>query len=239
MSIVAIALDDSPKPSRAAEGIQRVLSRLLPLAARCSIVCGTAEMEKVYALRYRIYIQELRKALPWADHERKHLTDPHDRSAVHFMVRKLGGEVIGCSRLHFGTSIPEEFLDAMKVRHLVEQDGHRCAYVSKLMVERSLRGKGASLLMMRKMIEHGVAAGADYAVFHCNPKLCRLYERYGFRRFGQTFEMQHVGTQVCMVNILADADHFSRVNSPLADFVRQYRTSLDRLQTLRSSFGLT
>lgn len=190
----------------------------------------------MYKLRYRIYIEELKKNLPWADHGKKHLPDPHDCGAAHFAVSRLGGQPVGCARLHLGTSIPAELLEAMQVKEFVERDGYRCGYVSKLMVDRSLRGKGASLLMMMRMIEYGAASGGQYALFHCNPKLCRLYERYGFRRFGEPFDMAHVGTQICMVNLFGDADHFARVQSPLADFVGPFRLPEERLRTLRQTF---
>jgi predicted GNAT family N-acyltransferase len=225
------------KSSATTSQFQNIFARFI--SGRCSIVTQPSEMEKVYRLRYRIYIEELKKNLPWADHAQKRLPDPHDSGAVHFAVSRLGGQPVGCVRLHLGTSIPKDLLQAMRIDSLVERDGHRCGYVSKLMVNRSLRGKGASLLMMMRMIEHGAAVGGQYALFHCNPKLCRLYERYGFRRFGKPFEMADVGTQVCMVNLFGDADHFAWVQSPLADFVRRFRLPEDRLQALRESFSLT
>jgi predicted GNAT family N-acyltransferase len=195
-------------------------------------------MEKLYKLRYRIYIEELKKALPWADHEQKRLTDPYDVNAAHFMVSQPGGEAVGCARVHIGSTIPKELIAAMQLPEVVERELHRCAYVSKLMVERSLRGSGASLLLMTKMLEYGVARGAQYAVFHCNPRLCRLYERYGFQKFGQPFEMAHVGTQVCMINLFGDADHFTNVRSPLAEFVKRFRLSEERIEALRQMFSL-
>jgi predicted GNAT family N-acyltransferase len=216
--------------------LQKLFTGLI--AGRCSMVSGASEMEKIYRLRYRIYIEELKKNLPWADHARKRLTDPHDTGAVHFAVRRLGGEPVGCVRLHLGAAIPGELLELMQIRDLVARDGYRCGYVSKLMVDRSLRGKGASLLMMMHMIEHGAPAGGEYALFHCNPKLCRLYERYGFRRFGKPFEMAHVGTQICMINLFGDADHFLRVNSPLAEHVERFRLPECRLQALRELFAI-
>jgi predicted GNAT family N-acyltransferase len=234
----AIVIDRlPPRLRRGTSQVQQLFSRAV--AGRCSIVETDLQMEKMLALRYRIYIQELKKALPWADHEGGRLPDPHDtKAATHFMVSRLGGQLVGCARLHLGTSIPEEILDAMQIADFVRRDNYRCGYVSKLMVERSLRGKGASVLMMMRMIEHGAAAGGQYALFHCNPKLVRLYEKFGFQRFGHPFEQPHVGAQVPMINLFGDADHFAQVGSPLADFVRRFRLSQDRLHFLRDSFVL-
>ena len=216
---------------------QHFLSRMV--SGRCSVVENDSQMDKILALRYRIYIQELKKDLPWADHEGKRLPDPHDTAgSTHFAVSQIGGRFIGCVRLHLGTAIPPELLEAMQIAEFVRNDNYRCGYVSKLMVERSLRGKGASNLMMMRMIEHGAAAGGEYALFHCNPKLVRLYERFGFRCFGMPFELNHVGTQIPMINLFGDAEHFAKVGSPLKDFVRKFELPTNRLQFLRGSFGL-
>jgi predicted GNAT family N-acyltransferase len=231
----AIVIDPSPPRVRwGTSHVQHFLSRVV--SGRCSIVETEAQMEKMFALRYRIYIQELKKNLPSADHEGKRLPDPFDAGAAHFVVNRMGGQLVGCVRLHLGTNIPMEMLEAMQIADFVVRDNHRCGYVSKLMVERSLRGKGASVLMMMRMIEYGAAAGGQYALFHCNPKLVRLYERFGFRRFGQSFELPYVGTQVSMINLFGDTEHFEKVGSPLANFVRRFRLPDDRLHFLRESF---
>jgi predicted GNAT family N-acyltransferase len=227
-------------PSRLRRVTSRVQHLLFPVVSgRCFVVENVAQMEKVLALRYRVYIQELKKDLPWADHERKWLTDPYDSTgATHFAVSRLGGQLVGCVRLHLSTAIPKVLLEEMQIADPIERDGYRCGYVSKLMVERSLRGKGASLLMMMSMIEHGAAAGGQYALFHCNPRLARLYEKLGFRQFGEPFQMAHVGTQIPMINLFGDVDHFAKVGSPLAKFVRRYRLPEDRLIFLREMFAL-
>jgi predicted GNAT family N-acyltransferase len=232
-------INDRRQPRRVRWGtshVQRFLSRVV--SGRCSIVETEAQMEKMFELRYRIYIQELKKNLPSADHERTRLPDPLDPGAAHFVVNRLSGQLVGCVRLHLGTAIPAQMLQAMQIADFVTRDNHRCGYVSKLMVERSLRGKGASVLMMMRMIEYGAAAGGQYALFHCNPKLVNLYERFGFRRFGQPFELPYVGTQVSMINLFGDSDHFANVGSPLACFVRRFRLPDDRLHFLRESFFL-
>lgn len=224
-----------PRLPRSTSHVQQFVARMV--SDRCSIVESDSQMETMLALRYRIYIQELKKNLPWADHENGRLPDPYDtEGATHFVVSRKGGQLVGCVRLHLGTSIPTDMLEAMQIANFVNRDNHRCGYVSKLMVERSLRGKGASVLMMMRMIEHGAAAGGQYALFHCNPKLVGLYEKFGFRRFGKPFEMPYVGPQISMINLFGDCDHFDKVGSPLADFVRRFRLPDDRLHFLRESF---
>ncbi len=215
----------------------RVLRLLSKTAAEiCSTFTNASDIEEIYAFRYGIYIQELQKDLPWADHERRLLPDPYDCGATHIAVRRRGDRVVGCVRLHFGRDIPSDFLEAMQVTDFVRRDSQRCCYASKFMVERELRGHGVALLMIRAMIDFGISAGVEYALFHCNPKLVRLYEKLGFRLFGKSFEMAHVGMQIPMIFILGDANHCEKVGSPLANLAARVHMSEDRLAFLRKTF---
>src|ERR1700678_184693 len=100
-----------PRLPRSTSHVQQFVARMV--SGRCSIVESDSQMETILALRYRIYIQELKKNLPWADHENGRLPDPYDtEGATHFVVSRKGGQLVGCVRLHLGTSIPADMLEA-------------------------------------------------------------------------------------------------------------------------------
>jgi predicted GNAT family N-acyltransferase len=203
---------------------------------KCLIVDDPSELEEIYRLRYRIYIEELKRHFPWADHERRLLSEPEDSGAVHFVVRRFGRPAIGCVRLHVGAAMPQKILNAMQVASFVQSDGYRGGYVSRLMLERSARGKGAAISMMLKMVEYGAASGCDYGLFHCNAKLVPYYERLGFRRCGAPFQWEHTETQTPMVFIRADKDYLMSVGSPFAVLLRHIRLPEHRVSQLRSAF---
>jgi hypothetical protein len=84
----AIVIDRLPPRVRwGTSHVHHFLSRVV--SGRCSIVETEAQMEKMFALRYRIYIQELKKNLPSADHEGKRLPDPFDPGAAHSLKNRL------------------------------------------------------------------------------------------------------------------------------------------------------
>jgi predicted GNAT family N-acyltransferase len=223
-------------PQRSTMGLERIVSALsVPLFGKCVVVeRDHPEMEGIYRLRYQVYIKELKKNLPWADHERRHLVDPEDRNGVHFAVTRFG-RVVGCARVHFGAEIAQEILAVSALADFERQDGHRGDYVSRLMIARSIRGKGAAFAIMLKMIQCAVARGHDHAVFHCNAKLVSFYQRLGFRICGAPFETAHSGVQTPMAVIWGDSEHLTAIGSPLARPLRCYRLHAGRVHELRAA----
>ena len=195
--------------------------------------------QQLLHLRYQVYVMELNKNLPQADHERRLLPDHGDSNSWHFLIGAKWGKPLGCVRLHLGDEVPQDGLAEMGLADLSSCEIGRFGYVSKLIVDRSIRGQGAAIKMMFAMIEHAnqVTKGhGDYALFHCNPRLVTSYERLGFRRFGRPFIDCHVGLQIPMVNMLGDFRHFRAINSPLTPIAKRFASSPSRLQELHEEF---
>jgi len=205
------------------------------LRTQCRFVTvGSPQMEDIYRLRYDIYIKELKKSLPWADHQGRRLVDPDDRDAIHFVATR-GTRIIGCVRAHVGSAMPQNILDAMGLSGFVQADGGRCAYVSRLMLERTARGRGAALKMMSTMAEFAATHGIDHVLFHCNAKLVHFYQRLGFQICGEPFGMAHSAMQTPMAVVWGDAEYLASVGSPLASHFRRYRLGAARLGELRAA----
>ena len=224
-------------------GFGSVRIKLLNLSAevmigQCFTIDNEEELEALYRFRYRIYIEELGKKLPTADHDGKRLLDPDDSTAIHFIVGRRTTQPLACVRLHLGEQMPNGTLKEMGVIEPVGADGYRGGFVSKLMVERSLRGRGAALVLMLNMMLQGARSGGHYALFHCSPKLVALYERYGFQRIGVPFEAEHVGVQIPMISLYGDYEHYRAIGSPLAPYLKAYRFHSSRLDELKTLFHL-
>ncbi len=199
----------------------------------------TAQREKLLGLRYQIYVAELGKPLPNADHQRKQLPVAHDDCAWHLLVCNWRGAPIGCVRFHLGVHLPDALLAPMQLQDLPEQERLRTGYVSKLMVARTKRGRGAALLLMHEMAALAMRqtdATGDCALFHCNPKLVHGYEKLGFRVIGRPFVDAHVGLQVPMVYLLGDLTYLRQIRSPLIDVARMVKSSTDRIQWLHQRY---
>lgn len=176
----------------------------------------TTELER---FRYAIYIEELGKPLASADHKTRRLPDPADPSAFHFTFHGHSGEIVGCVRLHLHPRLPQGVVQQLGLADFERQHDRPFGYVSKLMVAKGFRGGAVSVALMKAMVEfgHGAPNHGEVAFFHCHPKLVRLYEKFGFRRFGAAFEDAQSGsTQVPMFIMGGDTAHFRACASPMA-----------------------
>lgn len=167
--------------------------------------------------RYEVYIAELKKSLPQADHLNCRLPDEDDLGAHHFIATTKQFEVDGCIRLHVSPAVPDAVKQALRLDNLLAGYRSPYGYVSKLMVRRTLRGGFVVLKLLEAMeqFSHNHFADGELGFFHCHPKLTRLYERYGFRKFGTMFNDPNVGQQVPMYFMIRDAEYFKEIGSPL------------------------
>jgi hypothetical protein len=191
---------------------------------------------RVQRFRYEIYIEELRKQLPWADHKRRLLTDPDDLNALHFYCTTPFGSIVGCARLHVSPNIPGHVQAALGLETFFAEYTRPTGYISKLMFKRGLRGRGGALKLLAHLYLFGRSTGGVLCFNHCNPKLVRYYERMGLRKFGRPFIDPYVGTQIPMVQILEDEDHYRQKGSFLAKHCHELSNNPESIEYLRNWF---
>ena len=192
------------------------------------------ELAEIERFRYSIYIEEMHKPLPWANHDEKRLPDPDDGGALQLYIREVG-EVAACLRIHFGNA-PAAILDRLGVTELVSSLPGPVVYLSKMMVGGSLRGAQHSKALMRHGFQIGVERGFHVALCNSRPELVPYYRKIGLYRFGEPFIDECVGRQVPMVMLGHDAEHFERVGSFLAPLARQYSRDPIMLRELQHEF---
>ena len=209
---------------------QRVSAR--PVTARAArlpvwqadtleVVYGLGRIEEIERFRYSIYVAEQHKPLPAADHLAKRLPDADDHAAFHFCVRNSEKKLVGYARMHYAEAIPSSAIGHLELGDLVHHSPRVLGFISKLMVDKSLRGRTNAVRLIMSMIQYGCERfqEAEGAVFHCACELVPLYTRMGFRPFGFPFLDPYVGQQTPMVAIFRDLDHFEQCGSPIAGIV--------------------
>lgn len=185
------------------------------------VLQGLSRIEEIERFRYSIYVAEQHKPLPAADHQAKRLPDADDHSAFHFCVRNSAKELVGYTRMHYAEAIPSAEIAQLELGDLVRHSPKVLGFISKLMVDKSLRGRTNAVRLIMTMIEYGCERfkEAEGAVFHCSSELVPLYRRMGFRPFGEPFLDPYVGQQTPMVAIFRDLEHFEQCSSPIAAIV--------------------
>lgn len=185
------------------------------------VVQGLCRIEEIERFRYSIYVAEQHKPLPAADHRTKRLPDADDHSAFHFCVRNSAKELVGYARMHYAEAIPSTEIAQLGLGDLIQHSPKSLGFLSKVMVDQSLRGRTKAVRLIMTVIQYGCErfGEAEGAVGHCSSELVPLYTRMGFRPFGSAFVDPHVGHQTPMVAIFRDLAHFEQCRSPIASIV--------------------
>lgn len=215
------SIDHRPERLCAAPVPERVARPMVWAPDTLEVIQGLARIEEIERFRYSIYVAEQHKPLPAADHRTRRLPDADDHSAFHFCVRNGAKELVGYARMHYAEAIPAAEIAQLGLGDLIQHSPKSLGFLSKVMVDQSLRGRTKAVRLIMTVIQYGCErfGEAEGAVGHCSSELVPLYTRMGFRPFGSSFIDPHVGHQTPMVAIFRDLAHFEQCRSPIASIV--------------------
>ena len=182
------------------------------------LVEDQAEREKIFALRYEIYVKEMGKSPPEADHQKGWIRDDLDPTARLYGLKTASGEIVGTLRLNLLKEVndPEGQLSHLPLDKLLSRlEVEQISITSRLMLKPSWRGGAVLGLLLNHCYGDAVALGIRADICHSKPSLVELYEQMGYRRFCPGINLEGVGYQVPMVLALLDREHLKRSRSPL------------------------
>lgn len=176
------------------------------------------ERARVYAFRYRVYVEEMQIETPEADDELKWLFDPLDKES-HLHALLDGDEVVGTLR----TTILADVSDPTYLEHkfhlgpaLASFRPEEICATGRFMLDPKLRHGTAILRLMKTAFEQAHERGIRLNYGDCSPHLLPFYEHLGFRRYERAFNDTSYGFKVPIVMLLGDRERLERVRSPLA-----------------------
>ncbi len=204
------------------------------------VIRGRSDLADIERFRYSIYVAEQHKPLPAADHRARRLPDDDDAGALHFCVRNRERKLVAYARMHYAEAIPASAIDRLGLGDLVASSSRVLGFISKLMVDKSLRGRTNAVRLIMSMIQYGCDrfTQAEGAVFHCASELVPLYTRMGFRRFGTPFLDPYVGLQTPMVAIFRDLEHFEQCGSPITAITAALPAHVEQLAAFSHYFAV-
>lgn len=197
------------------------------------IATTPVEKMEIYRFRYRVYAEEMSKHFPSMDHTNKLLCDKLDDWSL-LLYAKSGAEIIGTLRINIGMLVDFSsfWVQALSLKKFAQFNKNNSifAYTSKFMVSQFYRNSTVPYLLAAESYRFYCKQQIQFSFGVCNFHLLRLYEQFGFRRFGENFVDDGYGLLAPYVLLVDDIEHLRAVRSPFFRLARK-RKSLDNQAT--------
>jgi hypothetical protein len=192
---------------------------------------GIAETEEerraVYRLRYDVYVEEMGRYQTVADHDQRMLYEDVDKQS-RISYASIDGEVVATARLTWGGdgAFPQRMIDQYGLAPFLDElPADAIAVGERAMVRPHLRGTD---LLFKIMI-----SGRDWIserriqlIFgDCEPHLLNLYLSLGQRTYSKkNINSPEAGYLIPIVTVVEDVDYLRKINSPMAEYARDFGT---------------
>jgi predicted GNAT family N-acyltransferase len=185
-----------------------------------------ADLHRIFKLRYAVYVDEMSKPYPTADHERRELSDADDRGSMHLYATDQDGEVLAALRIYYGLPSPAHVDVFDHLAHRLRSDRpFHC--VSRFVIAPQARDLRIATSLAKAAYACARTLGVHYSYIHCNPRLMLLWTRFGYEAYRPFVFDPVVGCQVPMLLRAADEDRLAEVKSPFLHLARAFRRGPD------------
>lgn len=183
-----------------------------------------SDREEIYRFRYRVYVDELRKPLPYADHERRLFTDEMDeQSRILVAFDESAGTIVGTVRTLFGGTqpFPDSLVDKLQLGPMIDAVGmEHLTHSGMFMVDPAYRGLTIASQLVAHMYRAGFERDAHVDVCVAEMALVRPYYQMGYRPYSAPIRpFAEAGLRIPLAWVLRDRDYLASVGSPFAAFI--------------------
>lgn len=186
-----------------------------PIPQRGAFV-ATSEprLGQIYRLRYRRFVVEQGKAYSGVLPDGT-LIDAEDALSRQIAYFEDGRLVAALRQTALKDISPDGYLAdlAVSARMTCAPSTIVC---SRFVTEGDARSLRAVVALFRLAYEIGLDLGVRHSVLSTREALVSLFETFGYRQTGGSYEHPVAGTQFIMLLDLNDTDHLNRIGSPLA-----------------------
>ena len=205
-----------------------------------NVVTTQEEREALYRFRYEIYVEELKRDYPDADHERKWLRDKDDEQdyAVNLYVGPLE-RIVGALRLLIWPAgeTPEDYHRMFSMEVFPGLEDLVTAEMGRLMVRPTSRGGAIFPSLISAMYEHLVARGVEFCFLYCVPGLVKHYRKtIGARPYGGRLIPAGSSVGVPLAIVVSDSDHFAESGAIFSAFSKKHFDTAGRAKLELSRF---
>jgi len=162
-------------------------------------LCRTKEMKlEAQRLRYQVYVDELGRDSPYADHERRIIIDHLDEFAHTFLAVEEG-RTIGTLRGNLTAEGSVGYLEELYGMTLSSKHPVATAICTKFAIKRENRGGPAAMGLIAAMVRFGLRHNVEECYIDCIPPLLHYYRAIGFKISGPEFFHREHGLSYPMV----------------------------------------
>lgn len=191
-----------------------------------SVARTQGEKESIYSLRYRVYVDELKKArLSGIDHGRKWVRDPEDdrEDSRIFYTGPIERPTAAIrADLYRPADVPEPFARRFSLDLFPELAGEVISESSRLVVSPEGRGRlGVAALSLASYRFGAMSNKCRFGFCQVVPGLVKYYPRVGMRLYAGRMIPTPDGMRVPMMAIWSDLNYLRRHRSFLAPLCRE------------------
>jgi N-acyl-L-homoserine lactone synthetase len=151
------------------------------------LLCRDGEMlSSAQRLRYEVYCEELGRNSPFADHDRRIITDDLDATG-HTFIAVEAGQTIGTIRANLPSQGPLGVLDELYGMRASPHYPAKTAVCTKFIVRKSRRTTLAALKLVGAVARFGLSHDIRECYADCIPSLLPFYKAMGFAVAGEEF----------------------------------------------------
>jgi len=191
-------------------------------AVQLSVCHSQKELQDLFAFRYRVYVEEMKRPQKYANHAAKLIRDPLDNRGRNIIAR-AGDEIVGCVRVNFSRDGDLDYYERLlamdKVGHSHPTATSLC---TRLMVAPDYRRSTLAVRLACASFDMGLRNGIVWNFVDCNDHLVEFFTRLGYECTHQAVHEEYGLVNVMRLNIL-DENHLRDAGSVFFKLLRNFK----------------
>lgn len=173
----------------------------------------------IYAFRYRIYEQEMRRNDQYSDHTRKIITDPLDAHAYNIAAVN-NGEIVGSVRVNFcADGDPGFYREFYELESVGADYPDKVSFSTRIMVAPNFRRGVLPIQISVECFKLGLERRVKWCFCDCNAHLKPFFLKLGYDVQNPSKKHPSFGEITVLRFNLDDPRHYDRKASPFARYL--------------------
>ncbi|BAY29808.1 hypothetical protein NIES2107_16520 [Nostoc carneum NIES-2107] len=172
------------------------------------------EKEKVFKLRYQIYLEEMGYFQKYANHKQQTIEEPLDKSGNIFVAFK-DGELVGTCRNNYAKNSNLEYYTELYKMSDIAGNAHPL-YTSigtKFMIIHHLRGSRITLGILQAYYNQLLLDQIKFDFIDCEPHMIPFFQKLGYQPIDMINHPEY-GSGLAMMLDVFNFQHLEQVKSP-------------------------